>query len=297
MSYSNPSQTVSSPANVYFKLNSKEQTNQMHLKIKTEDGAPDIPGFAVTSLAFAVLDEGFMSVGGQSAKNSGRFLTSNTVHKNGRQILKVFDQYKDANGNQKLGDHIATDLWRNLKGKYGCKNVKHVFALLMNAEGPDSAGLQALKTMIAEKKAIIKIDIKGKWYEARNNFNKRLKISNWDRMYIMFSQPLVAYPHNFGTAWLPTIKGRKVDPEKYPGDVAVDQACMELDAGAINEYREYICNKIVTNSSVEEAQEASPSDLANDVGMAGNDFDPNFQPTQERAAEISGEPSMDDLPF
>lgn len=294
MSFNNPTKSVSQPSNAYLKLDSRHPANKMQVVLKQEEGDPIKA--EVEKVHFVVLDEDFMTVTGQVPH--GGYIRCNTVHRMGNQKLVVSEMDDNGSATKRT---IATGKWKQIEEavkRSGGRNTKQVFALLVAVDGPESQELATVKKEIAGLGTIIRIDIKGMWWQARGDFNKRLRIKNWDRMYISFSEPLVAYEHKYGKAHLPTIAGRQVDPEK---DAKVFEACKRIDAEEMSTYRKYI------QGAVPAQEQAGLADYEVDLG-GYDEEDAPFSGTPQFAAPSSGFENAstgidehgqgeDDLPF
>lgn len=284
MSYSNPKASgVKSPATVFFKLDSRREENPMYLTFKKKDDGTQAEQLEVTAINMAILDEDFLTVTGQAP--DGLYLSSNTVHWGGNKVLKV--NVRDENG--KVDRHVATGEWKTISKTVkasGGRNTKVVYALLLSVEGPDAARVSQVNAHLQKFSTIIKFDIKGSYWGAYLETNKRLKVSNWSQMLIRFARPLVPHKHKFGTSWLPAMGGRKVDPKK---DVAIDEACRLLDSTVLKEYRDYIKQDSVRD----EDYEASPEDFAAENGIS-DDFESESSNTAPPPPPSLPE---DDLPF
>lgn len=286
MSFTDPKKSVKSPASAYFQVDSRYGNSPIKFTLKRESG--DIKT-EVESINFVVLDENFMQVGGQVPR--GGYIASNLIHSDGKQTLRVFEE-KTNNNPQR---DIAVGEWKSIEEtvkRNGGKSVKTVFALLVSVAG-NSSDIQVINDILKEGKTILKFDMSGMWWKARNDFMKRLKISNLDRMYIQFARPLIPYDHSYGKSYLPTFAGRKVNQEK---DRDIFEKCLAIDAGPLNDFREYIKTKLVNTN-----YQATAEDFAadNDIPYQPADSQPTTQSSSSTSSieTTSSDDVMDDLPF
>lgn len=296
MSFSDPiGPKIKMPADVFLKLDSRSADNKMYLTFRKEEGSDEQEKLEVDRISFAVLDENFMTVTGRvpGRRNSDGYLRCNITHYNAENQSLVV---QETNGEGKVVRDVARGKWKTIEDTVkanGGKNTKQVYGLVTQVQGPDTARVAELNKELAKYNTIIKLDIKGNWWGMYLDLNKRIKVSNWEHMYIGLSQPLVAHENKgFGSfSYLPTPSGQKVTTEKHP---AVYAACVKLDSGRMKEYRDYICG---LDGSDEPEAEMDPKTFAAETGV---DFDPEYEPTPDQAAEISGglPPLPDtDLPF
>lgn len=296
MSFSDPTgPKIKMPADVFLKLDSRQQHNKMYLTFRKEEGKDEEEKLEVDKIFFAVLDENFMTVTGRvpGRRNQDGYLRCNTTHYNAdNQSLVV----QETNGEGKVVRDVARGKWKTIEDTVkanGGKNTKQVYGLVTQVQGPDTERVKALNAELLKYNTIIKIDIKGNWWGMYLDLNKRIKVSNWEQMYIGLSQPLIAHENTgFGSfSYLPTPSGQKVTPEKHP---QVYEACVKLDSTRIKEYRDYICG---LDGRDEPETEMSPEQFAAETGA---DFDPDYEPTPDRQAEIAGQPApspVDNVPF
>lgn len=295
MSFSDPtSAKIKMPADVFIKLDSRYETSKMFLTFRKEEGKDDTENLEVEKIFFAVLDENFMTVTGRvpGTRDNNGYLRCNVTHYKADDQTLVVQETSD--GGKKVERSVARGKWKTIEKTVkanGGKNTKQVYGLLTQVHGPDAERINALNKELLKYDTIIKIDIKGNWWGMYLDLNKRIKVSNWEQMYIGLSLPLVAHKNEgYGSfSYLPTPSGQKITPEKHP---AVYAACVKLDSTRIKEYRDYICG---LDSNKEEEAEMSPEDFAAETGA---DFDPDYEPTLEQAAEINKQSVLSqDVPF